>query len=679
MNPVVEEVTARVTARSRWSRAAYLRRVEAAAREARERGPARTALGCANLAHGFAACSPADKLALRGAERPGVAIVSAYNDMLSAHQPYETYPPLLKAAVREAGGVAQFAGGVPAMCDGVTQGRPGMELSLYSREVIAMATAIALSHDMFDASLLLGVCDKIVPGLLIGALHFGHLPALFVPAGPMPSGLPNKVKARARQAFAEGKIGRGEMLDAEARSYHSPGTCTFYGTANSNQVLMEVMGLHLPGSTFVNPGTETRDALTAAAGRRAVQITAHGEEYTPVGEVVDEKAVVNAAVALLATGGSTNHTMHLVAIAAAAGIELLWDDLAALSAHVPLLTRMYPNGQADVNHFEAAGGMQVLIGDLLDNGLLHEDVLTVAGRGLGRYRERPSLTGGALVWAAVPPAGTDPDVLRPVADPFSADGGIHMVHGNLGRAVSKVSAVKPEHLVIEAPAKVFDDQAELLAAFEAGELDGQDFVAVIRYQGPRANGMPELHKLTPPLAVLLDRGLKVALVTDGRMSGASGKVPAAIHLSPEAADGGPIALVRDGDPIRLDSAAGTLELLVPEAELASRTPAGRPLADDEWVGTGRELFTAFRRMAAPAERGAGVFAMSGAETATFGGLPVAREDAGGLSLRTGDGTRGGQGSGDGTRGVRGSGVGARGVLGDGARGRRAARYAEGRA
>ncbi|GAA3804494.1 phosphogluconate dehydratase [Sphaerisporangium flaviroseum] len=616
MNRTVQEVTERLSERSLRSRTAYLARTGAAAREARERGPARASLGCANLAHGIAACSPGDKLALRGNERPGVAIVSAYNDMLSAHQPYETYPAVLKEAVREAGGVAQFAGGVPAMCDGITQGRAGMELSLYSREVIAMATAIALSHDMFDGSLLLGVCDKIVPGLLIGALHFGHLPAIFVPAGPMPSGLPNKVKARTRQLFAEGKIGRGAMLDAEAKSYHSPGTCTFYGTANSNQVLMEVMGLHLPGATFVNPGTELRDGLTRAAAGRVVRITAHGDEYTPVAEVVDEKALVNAAVTLLATGGSTNHTMHLVAIAAAAGIELLWDDLAALSAVVPLLTRMYPNGQADVNHFQAAGGMQALIGDLLDTGLLHEDVLTVAGRGLGHYRSGPELKAGEVVWEERTAPSTDLDVLRPAAEPFSADSGIRMLSGNLGRAVSKVSAVKAEHQVIEAPAKVFDDQSELLAAFEAGELDAQDFVAVIRYQGPSANGMPELHKLTPPLAVLLDRGQRVALVTDGRMSGASGKVPAAIHLSPEAADGGPISMVRDGDPIRLDSRTGKLDILIPEAELAARTPEGRPLRDDEWVGTGRELFAAFRRAAGPAERGAGVFALSGAEGRT---------------------------------------------------------------
>ncbi|GAA2861839.1 hypothetical protein GCM10020220_058770 [Nonomuraea rubra] len=414
-----------------------------------------------------------------------MAIVTSYNDMLSAHQPYETYPPELKQAVRKAGGVAQVAGGVPAMCDGITQGRAGMELSLYSRDVIAMSTAIALSHDMFDASLLLGVCDKIVPGLFIGALHFGHLPAIFVPAGPMASGLPNKVKARTRQLFAEGKVGREELLDAEAKSYHSPGTCTFYGTANSNQALMEVMGLHLPGSTFVNPHTELRHALTQAAGRRAVEITAHGAEYTPIGELVDEKSIVNACVALLATGGSTNHTLHLVAMAAAAGIVLTWDDLACLSEVVPSLTKIYPNGQADVNHFRDAGGMQVLIGDLLDEGLLHGDVMTVAGPGLDRYREAPELVDGELVWAPVTGGSKDLDVLRPAADPFSADGGIHMVEGNLGRAVSKVSAVKPEHLVIEAPAKVFHDQLDLLKAFEAGELDGQDFVAVIRYQGPQ--------------------------------------------------------------------------------------------------------------------------------------------------------------------------------------------------
>ncbi|MEU6998259.1 phosphogluconate dehydratase [Nonomuraea sp. NPDC046570] len=618
MNPVIAEVTERIAARSRASRTVYLERIRRDGESARAKGPARASLGCANLAHGFAAAPASDKLALRGTAKPGVAIVTSYNDMLSAHQPYETYPPELKAAVRAAGGVAQVAGGVPAMCDGITQGRAGMELSLYSRDVIAMSTAIALSHDMFDASLLLGVCDKIVPGLLIGALHFGHLPAVFVPAGPMGSGLPNKVKARTRQLFAEGKVGQDELLEAESKSYHSPGTCTFYGTANSNQVLMEVMGLHLPGSTFVNPHTELRHALTEAAGRRAVEITAHGPEYTPVGEVVDEKAVVNACVALLATGGSTNHTLHLVAMAAAAGIVLTWDDLAGLSKVVPSLTRMYPNGQADVNHFRDAGGMQVLIGDLLDAGLLHEDVLTVAGRGLGHYRSAPVLKDGGLVWEEAAQGSADLDVLRPVAEPFAADGGIHMLDGNLGCAVSKVSAVKPEHLVIEAPAKVFDDQLDLLRAFEAGELDGQDFVAVIRYQGPSANGMPELHKLTPPMAVLLDRGQRVAIVTDGRMSGASGKVPAAIHLSPEAADGGPIALVRDGDPIRLDSTAGTLELLVPAGELAGREPGGRARSDAQWVGTGRELFSAFRRMAGHAQHGASIFGVNGAESGEHG-------------------------------------------------------------
>ncbi|MFG1695383.1 phosphogluconate dehydratase [Nonomuraea sp. NPDC049309] len=635
MNPVIQEITDRITERSAASRAAYLERIRRDGEAARAKGPARAHLGCANLAHGFAGAPAEDKPALRGTAKPGVAIVTSYNDMLSAHQPYETYPQELKRAVRKAGGVAQVAGGVPAMCDGITQGRAGMELSLYSRDVIAMSTAIALSHDMFDAALLLGVCDKIVPGLFIGALHFGHLPAIFVPAGPMTSGLPNKVKARTRQLFAEGKVGRDELLDAEAKSYHSPGTCTFYGTANSNQALMEVMGLHLPGSTFINPHTELRHALTEAAGRRAVEITAHGPAYTPIGELVTEKTIVNACVALLATGGSTNHTLHLVAMAAAAGIVLTWDDMACLSRVVPSLTKVYPNGQADVNHFRDAGGMQVLIGDLLDAGLLHGDVMTVAGPGLDRYREAPELVDGELVWAPVTGGSKDLDVLRPVSDPFAPDGGIHMVEGNLGRAVSKVSAVKPEHLVIEAPAKVFDDQLDLLKAFEAGELDGQDFVAVIRYQGPSANGMPELHKLTPPLAVLLDRGQRVAIVTDGRMSGASGKVPAAIHLSPEAADGGPIALVRDGDVIRLDSAQGTLELLVPAEELARRTPEGRPLSDAQWVGTGRELFAAFRRMAGHAEQGAGIFGVSGAESPDHGpglGFPA---QAGSSHLETG--------------------------------------------
>ncbi|GIH68448.1 phosphogluconate dehydratase [Sphaerimonospora thailandensis] len=646
-NHVINRVTDRIRRRSRVSRADYLDRIGRAGQELRERGPARGRLACANLAHGFAAAPAADKLDLRGTAKPGVAIVTSYNDMLSAHQPYETYPAQLKRAVRAAGGVAQVAGGVPAMCDGITQGRAGMELSLYSRDVIAMATAIALSHDMFDAALLLGVCDKIVPGLLIGALRFGHLPALLVPAGPMPSGLPNKIKARARQRFAEGAISRAEMLEAEAASYHSPGTCTFYGTANSNQLLMEVMGLHLPGATFVNPRTELRHALTDAAARRAVEINPHGGEYTPIGEVIDERAIVNAVVALLASGGSTNHTMHLVSVAAAAGITLTWDDMADLSKVVPLLARMYPNGQADVNHFQAAGGMAVFIGALLDAGLLHRDVRTVAGQGLDRYRSAPVLKEGELLWeerAAVPIRGGDGldgldvrDVLRPVSEPFSPDGGIHILSGNLGRAVSKVSAVKPEHLVIEAPARVFDDQLDLLRAFEDGELDDQDFVAVVRYQGPRANGMPELHKLTPPLAVLLDRGRKVAIVTDGRMSGASGKVPSAIHLTPEAADGGPIALLRDGDMIRLDSSAGTLTVLadlsgrtLPGAPLADTTLAGAPLSDERWQGTGRELFAVFRHAVGPADRGAGVFSVSapGSRGYAFGNVVESASRAG---------------------------------------------------
>ncbi|MEU0490851.1 phosphogluconate dehydratase [Nocardiopsis sp. NPDC006139] len=598
VHPVVAEVTGRLAERSARSRAAYLDGIRSAADPAR---PARTALGCANLAHGFAACGVSDKLALAGDVTPNLAIVSSYNDMLSAHQPLEAYPAIIKAAVGEAGGVAQFAGGVPAMCDGVTQGRAGMELSLFSRDVIAMATAVALSHDMFDGALMLGVCDKIVPGLLIGSLSFGHLPVAFVPAGPMPSGLPNKEKARVRQRFAEGKADRRELLQAESAAYHSPGTCTFYGTANSNQMLMEVMGLHLPGASFEQPGTELREALTAEVGRRVLANTALGDSPVPLGEQIDERAVVNAVVALLATGGSTNHTLHLVAIARAAGIELTWDDFAALSEVVPLLTRMYPNGAADVNAFHEAGGMAFLIGSLLDAGLLHEDVHTVMGRGLSAYRQVPRLDDGVLSWMDGPKESGDTSVLRGADDPFAPDGGLRMLDGNLGRAVIKVSAVDASRHVVEAPARVFADQAELQAAFTAGELTG-DFVAVVRFQGPRANGMPELHKLTPPLAVLQDRGQKVALVTDGRMSGASGKVPAAIHVSPEAEAGGPLAYVRDGDVVRLDARAGTLEVL---ADLAGREPA-RPSVDSS-KGTGRELFAAMRAAVGPAEAGAGVF------------------------------------------------------------------------
>ncbi|WP_410654481.1 phosphogluconate dehydratase [Amycolatopsis sp. lyj-112] len=601
VHPVIAEVTARIAERSAGTRAAYLERVTAS----HEEGPVRRGLDCSNLAHGFAAMEGVDKAALRAVRAPGVAIVSSYNDMLSAHQPMQEYPAMLKGSVRKAGGVAQFAGGVPAMCDGVTQGRPGMELSLFSREVIAMSTAIALSHDMFDAALLLGVCDKIVPGLLIGALSFGHLPAILVPAGPMNSGLPNKEKARVRQLYAEGKATREDLLDAEAASYHSAGTCTFYGTANSNQMVVEVMGLHLPGASFVQPNSPLRQALTEEAGRRVVTLS-RGEEYTPVSRVIDEKAIVNGVIALLATGGSTNHTMHLVAIAAAAGIQLTWDDFSDLSAVIPLLARVYPNGSADINHFHAAGGIQFLVGTLLNAGLLHEDVQTVAGPGLHRYRQEPILSEGELIWRDVPAHSLDEDVLRPVWRPFAADGGLRMVAGNLGRAVIKVSAVAPERRVVQAPARVFTDQKAFKDAFEAGELD-RDVVVVIRQQGPQANGMPELHGLTPALGVLMDRGHQVALLTDGRMSGASGKIPAAIQVTPEAAVGGPIARIADGDIIRLDARAGTLDVFVGDEELARRELVDSPPSEASWTGTGRELFAALRRAVGPADQGASVF------------------------------------------------------------------------
>ena len=581
LHPVVAAVTERIRERSAEGRAAYLARVA----EASQSGPARHRLACANLAHGFAAEADAGKAALRGRVKPNLAIVTSYNDMLSAHKPFETYPPALKKAVVRAGGIAQVAGGVPAMCDGITQGRAGMQLSLFSRDVIAMSTAVALAHDMFDGALLLGVCDKIVPGLLMGALSFGHLPAVFVPAGPMPSGLPNSEKAAVRQRYAEGRATREELLEAEAASYHSAGTCTFYGTANSNQLLMEVLGLHLAGASFVNPGTPLREALTRAAGERAVAITRQGGEPTPIAEIVDEKAIVNACVALLASGGSTNHTLHLPAIAAAAGITLTWDDLADLSEVVPLISRMYPNGTADVNHFHAAGGMAFFIHTLLRAELLHEDVATVMGRGLRHYTREPVLRGGDLSWEEGPKESLDHAVLRPADRPFSAQGGLRVMHGPLGTGVIKVSAVKDEHRVVTAPAVVFDDQDDLLAAFAAGELD-RDLVAVVRYQGPAANGMPELHKLTPALGVLQDRGHRVAVVTDGRMSGASGKVPAVIHVTPEAALGGPLARVQDGDLITVDAVAGTLTL---DASLAGRTGTGRAPSAAEWAGTGREL------------------------------------------------------------------------------------------
>ncbi|MEV5827738.1 phosphogluconate dehydratase [Spirillospora sp. NPDC052242] len=602
VHPVLAEVTRRIAERSADRREEYLGRI----RDARTEGPVRGGMGCANLAHGFAACGVQDKLWLRGNVTPNIAIVSSYNDMLSAHQPLKDYPDVLKAAIRRAGGTAQFAGGVPAMCDGITQGRAGMELSLFSRDVVAMATAVALSHDMFDGMLLLGVCDKIVPGLVIGALSFGHLPAILIPAGPMASGLPNAEKAKVRKRYAAGEIGRDELLAAEAASYHSPGTCTFYGTANSNQLLMEVMGLHLPGASFVPPGTDLREGLTAAAGRRVLQITDLADEYTPVGEMLDERAFANAIVALLATGGSTNHTLHLPAMAAAAGIELTWDDFDELSQVTPMLTQLYPSGTADINHFHAAGGTAFLIGELIDAGLLHEDARTVGGATLAEYRKAPRLDGGRVVWEDGPTATGDPAVLRPVAEPFDTHGGLRTVRGNLGRAVVKVSAVRPEHRAVEAPARVFESQEQLQDAFAAGELD-RDVVAVVRLQGPRADGMPELHRLITPLGVLQDRGHKVALVTDGRLSGASGAVPAAIHATPEAAAGGPLARVRDGDVVRLDADKGLLEVLVPDEEFAAREPEGGVPDPDRWSGTGRELFAAFRAAVGPAERGAGVF------------------------------------------------------------------------
>lgn len=601
LHPVVEAATARICQRSAAGRAAYLQQVRAA----RQAGTARGHVSCTNLAHAVAALAPSDKLVLRAQQQPNLAIVSAYNDMLSAHQPLGRFPEVIKQAARDAGAVAQFAGGVPAMCDGVTQGQPGMELSLFSRDVIAMATAIALSHNVFDGVLCLGVCDKIVPGLLIGALQFGHLPAVFVPGGPMTSGMPNSEKARIRELHAQGKIGRKELLEAEMQSYHGPGTCTFYGTANSNQMLMEVMGLHLPGAAFVHPNTPLRDALTRAATQRAAAITQAGPEYTPIADVVDERAIVNAIVGLLATGGSTNHTIHLVAIARAAGLLIDWDDFDRLSQVVPLLARIYPNGSADVNQFHAAGGMGLLIRQLLSLGLLHADVKTVAGAGLARYTQEPMLQDGELTWHAAPERSLDAGVLAEAERPFSAEGGLRCLTGNLGRAVIKVSAVKPQHRFVEAPALVFDGQDELLRAFQQGRLQ-RHFVAVVRYQGPRANGMPELHKLTPALGVLQDQGFNVALVTDGRMSGASGKVPAAIHVTPECVDGGALARVRDGDPIRLDAEGGVLEARVEAAEWARRTVSA-PNLEQHHVGLGRGLFAGARALVTGAEQGAVIF------------------------------------------------------------------------
>ena len=599
MHPVLEQVTQQVIERSRESRAAYLARVDAAI----SAGPQRSQLPCANLAHGFAVCSAVEKEDLSHGPKANVGIISAYNDMLSAHEPYKDYPALIKQAVREAGGVAQFAGGVPAMCDGVTQGMPGMEMSLFSRDVIALSTAIGLSHNMFDAALYLGVCDKIVPGLLIGALSFGHLPAVFVPAGPMPSGISNKEKSRARQKFAEGKIGEKELLESEAKSYHSPGTCTFYGTANSNQMMVEIMGLHLPGSSFVNPYTPLRDELTKAAAKQVLKFTAHGDDFRPIGHMIDEKAIINAIIGLLATGGSTNHTIHLIAIARAAGIIVNWDDFDALSKAIPQLTKIYPNGPADVNQFHAAGGMGLLIRELLDHGLLHGDILTVGDQhGMAQYSQIPVLNDGRLQWQAGPTESLDPEVIASVEHPFAIGGGLHVMHGNLGRGVSKISAVAEKHQVVTAPAMVFDDQLDVVAAFKRGELE-KDVIVVLRFQGPKANGMPELHKLTPVMGVLQDRGFHVALVTDGRMSGASGKVPSAIHMWPECIDGGPLAKVRDGDIIVLNTQTGEVNVQVDKDEFDARVAAPNH-ATGHHFGMGRELFGAMRAQASTAETGA---------------------------------------------------------------------------
>ena len=600
------EVTERIVERSAATRGAYLDMI----REAASRGPKRTALSCSNLAHGFAACDAHDKDALKGEAKANIAIVSAYNDMLSAHQPLESYPAAIKEACREVGAVAQFAGGVPAMCDGVTQGQPGMELSLFSRDVIAMASAVALSHDMFDGALFLGVCDKIVPGMVMAAASFGHLPAIFIPAGPMTSGLANSDKAKVRQLYAEGKCDRAALLEAESQAYHGPGTCTFYGTANSNQMLVEIMGLHLPGAAFVNPGTPMRDALTRAAAKRVTEITALGNDYTPAGEVMSEKAFVNAMVGLHATGGSTNHTIHLIAMAKAAGVQLAWEDFSDLSDVIPLLCRVYPNGLADVNHFQAAGGLAFVIRQLLDAGLLHDDVKTAHQAGLGAYTREPSLEDGEIVYKDGPSESLDKTIVSTMAEPFSENGGLKLLSGNLGRAVIKISAVKPEHHVIEAPVALFEDQSELQDAFKAGKLE-RDFIAVVRFQGPKANGMPELHKLTPPLGVLQDKGFKVALVTDGRMSGASGKVPAAIHVTPEAADGGALAKLRDGDPVRLDARTGDLNVLLEPDVWAAREPVTSNLTPYQ-SGLGRELFGNFRASVTSAEQGASAVSFLGA-------------------------------------------------------------------
>lgn len=594
LNPIVERVTQRIIERSRPTRSAYLDLIE----RSREQGLNRPQLSCGNLAHGFAA-SGEDKPLIKSGKAMNIGIVTAYNDMLSAHQPYGRYPEQIKIFAREVGATAQVAGGVPAMCDGVTQGQDSMELSLFSRDNIAMAAVVGLSHAMFEGALLLGICDKIVPGLLIGSLRFGHLPTILVPAGPMPSGLPNKEKVRIRQLYAEGKVGRDELLESESASYHSPGTCTFYGTANSNQMMMEMMGLHMPGSSFVQPGLKLRQELTRAAVHRITRIGWNGDDYRPLGLCVDEKAIVNAIAGLLATGGSTNHVIHLPAIARAAGIQIDWDDMDELSRAVPLIASVYPNGAGDVNAFAAAGGMPYVIRELIGAGLAHADIMTVYGKSLEEGAQEPVMDGDVLKWNPAPETSGDERMLRPVAAPFQSEGGFRLLKGNLGRGTIKVSAVDPSRWTIEAPCRVFSDQNDVLAAFKAGELE-RDVVVVVRFQGPASNGMPELHKLTPPLGVLQDRGFKVALVTDGRMSGASGKVPAAIHVSPEAKTGGPLAKLRDGDVVRVCANTGELAALVPAAEWNAREDA---VAPDAKMGVGRELFALMRLHSDEAERG----------------------------------------------------------------------------
>lgn len=609
MNPIIQTVTNTIIERSKPYRAVYLQRLT----DAESKGVNRTALGCSNLAHGFAACSNSDKALLTDDIAPNIAIISAYNDMLSAHQPFEAFPAIIKHALRQRGATAQFAGGVPAMCDGVTQSQPGMELSLFSRDVIAQATAIALSHNMFDGAVYLGVCDKIVPGLIIGALSFGHLPAVFIPGGPMPSGISNVQKVKVRQDFAQGLVGDKELLLSESASYHSPGTCTFYGTANSNQMLMEMMGLHLPGSSFVATNTPLRDELTKASSQQILSLIDTESSSMGIGKMLDEKSFVNAIIGLLATGGSSNHTLHLIAMARAAGIVINWQDFHNLAGVIPLLTKLYPNGDADVNHFHQAGGMPVVINELLANDLLHDEVNTIMGKGLSTYTNLPTLEDNKITWSAASIDASKKDIIGTVAEPFSHHGGLSILDGNIGRSVIKTSALKPEHLLIEAPAEVFDSQESLQTAYQRGELH-KDFIAVVRYQGPKSNGMPELHGLLPALGSLQDEGFKVGIITDGRMSGASGKVASAIHMTPEASEGGVIARIETGDIIRLDVENSRIELLVDQTVLDDRKVSVPDLSHNRF-SMGRELFTALRSNISGAEEGASLFSLPGEEDA----------------------------------------------------------------